>query len=207
MHPRREYEDRPLRRSDLKDDPIELFLEWYGEAREIVRRDPDAMTLATAGEDGMPSARIVLLRGIDPRGFAFYTNYEGAKARELDHNPRAALAIHWKELDRQVRIQGAVTRTSPEESDEYFASRPRPAQLAACISRQSEPVESRDALEKEWRAIESEFPSEVPRPAFWGGYRVEPQSIEFWQGRPGRLHDRFRYERTSGGRPVERLAP
>ena len=167
------------------------------------------MTLATATPDGQPSARMVLLRGFDARGFVFHTNYESRKAGELTRNPRAALVFYWAGLERQVRVEGRIERVSAEESDAYFAGRPRGSQLSACASPQSQLVDSREVLEQRAQELAVEYEGRpVPRPAIWGGYRVVPAAIEFWQGRANRLHDRLQYvPREGGGWRVERLAP
>jgi pyridoxamine 5'-phosphate oxidase len=166
------------------------------------------MTLATASGDGKPSARVVLLKGYDERGFVFYTNYEGRKASELEANPLCALLFYWGELERQVRIEGRASRISNEESDAYFTSRPRGSRLGAWASEQSRSVEDRNILEERVKALEAEYEGrEIPRPPFWGGYRVEPEVIEFWQGRENRLHDRLVYRRTGGRWKMERLQP
>jgi pyridoxamine 5'-phosphate oxidase len=167
------------------------------------------MTLATAGAEGVPSARIVLLKGLDDRGFVFFTNYESQKGEELEENPHAALVFYWAELERQVRITGAVEKTSREESETYFATRPRIAQIGAWVSEQSTVIESRRVLEDQFTALEQWYEGqEIGPPPHWGGYRVEPEIIEFWQGRPGRLHDRLRYVRTGETAwEIERLAP
>ena len=166
------------------------------------------MTLATATPDGRPSARVVLLKGFDERGFVFYTNYEGRKSTEIEANPRAALVFYWGELERQVRVEGRVSRVPDEESDAYFAERPRGSQLGAWASEQSRPVRDRGALEERLRELEGEYGGrEVPRPPFWGGYRVEPETMEFWQGRENRLHDRLRYHRAGELWRRERLQP
>jgi len=200
--------DRPLRRRDLHPDPIRQFEAWLEAARRTEEEHATAMTLATAAPDGSPSARTVLLKGFDERGFLFFTNYESDKARDLEANPRAALLFHWRRVERQVRIAGPVARAGDEEeADRYFASRARASQLAACISRQSRPVASRRELEEELARLASRYPDEVPRPAFWGGYRVRAERIEFWQGRPGRLHDRFVYVARGASYRVSRLAP
>lgn len=198
-----------LREDDLPPDPIALARRWFEEAQAAGVEQPDAMTLATATPDGRPSARAVLLKGIDARGFAFYTNYESRKARELDANPRAALVLLWVPLQRQLRVTGAVARLSAEESDAYFATRPRGSQLGAWASAQSRPLPDRVALERRWAALDERWVgAAVPRPPHWGGYRVEPDEIEVWQGRANRLHDRFAYARTAdGGWRRERLAP
>jgi pyridoxamine 5'-phosphate oxidase len=206
---RKEYTRAGLRESDADPDPIEQFRRWFDETLAADLHEPNAMTLAAAAPDGRPSARIVLLKGFDERGFVFYTNYEGRKGWELETNPYAALVFYWGELERQVRIEGRVSRVSEEESDAYFAGRPRGSQLGAWVSEQSRPVRDRGSLEERLRELEAEYEGrEVPRPPFWGGYRVEPEIIEFWQGRENRLHDRLRYRRSeSGGWERERLQP
>jgi pyridoxamine 5'-phosphate oxidase len=205
---RREYARAGLRESDAEVDPIEQFRGWFDEALAANLHEPNAMTLATATPDGRPSARVVLLKGFDERGFVFYTNYEGRKARELEINPLCALAFYWGELERQVRVEGRAGRISDEESDAYFAGRPRGSQLGAWASEQSRPVRDRGALEVRLRELEEEYEDrEVPRPPFWGGYRIEPETIEFWQGRENRLHDRLRYRRSNGHWRRERLQP
>jgi pyridoxamine 5'-phosphate oxidase len=205
---REEYTRAGLRESDADPDPIEQFRGWFGEALAADLHEPNAMTLATATADGRPSARVVLLKGFDERGFVFYTNYGGRKSRELEANPRAALVFYWGELERQVRVEGRVSRVPDGESDAYFAGRPRGSQLGALASEQSRPVRDRGALERRLRELEGEYEGrEVPRPAFWGGYRIEPETIEFWQGRENRLHDRLRYRRSEGGWKIERLQP
>ena len=205
---RGEYTRAGLRESDVDPSPIDQFRGWFGEALAADLHEPNAMTLATATPDGRPSARVVLLKGFDERGFVFYTNYEGRKSRELEANPRAALLFYWGELERQVRVEGRVSRVPDTESDAYFAGRPRGSQLGALASEQSRPVRDRGALERRLRELEGEYEGrEVPRPAFWGGYRIEPETVEFWQGRENRLHDRLRYRRSEGGWKIERLQP
>jgi pyridoxamine 5'-phosphate oxidase len=205
---REEYTRAGLRESDADPNPIEQFRGWFGEALAADIHEPNAMILATASPDGLPSARVVLLKGFDERGFVFYTNYEGRKSRELEANPRAALLFYWGELERQVRVEGRVSRVPDRESDAYFAGRPRGSQLGAWASEQSRPVRDRGALERRQRELEDEYEGrEVPRPPFWGGYRVEPETMEFWQGRENRLHDRLRYRRSRGGWEIERLQP
>ena len=205
---REEYTRAGLRESDADPDPIEQFRGWFGEALAADLHEPNAMTLATATPEGRPSARVVLLRGFDERGFVFYTNYEGRKARELEINPYCALVFYWGELERQVRIEGRASRVPDEESDAYFEGRPRGSQLGAWASEQSRPVRDRGALEARLRELEAGYEGrEVPRPPFWGGYRVEPETIEFWQGRENRLHDRLRYRRSDGLWRRERLQP
>jgi pyridoxamine 5'-phosphate oxidase len=205
---RKEYIRAGLDESDADPDPIEQFRKWFDEALAADLHEPNAMTLATATPDGKPSARIVLLKGFDARGFVFYTNYEGRKGRELAENPRAALVFYWGELERQVRVEGRVWRVLEEESDAYYASRPRGSRLGAWASAQSRSVERRELVEERLRELEREYTGrEVPRPPFWGGYRVEPEEIEFWQGRENRLHDRLVYRWSSDGWRIERLQP
>jgi len=190
-------------------DPIILFREWFAAAIASGSRLPESMTLATATADGKPSGRVVLLKQVDHDGFVFYTNYRSAKAKELDDNPQAALVFYWVGLDRQVRVEGRVTRVSAAESDEYFKTRPRESQLGALASPQSETIESREVLEQRLRALEEEYrEKEVERPAHWGGYRLKAERIEFWENRPGRLHDRIAYDLQSDGLwTIKRLAP
>jgi pyridoxamine 5'-phosphate oxidase len=197
-----------LRRDDLVPDPLEQFRQWYGEAAEAVDV-PEAVALATATSDGAPSVRMVLLKGFDERGLLFYSHYTSRKGRELEANPQAALLFHWRPLGRQVRIEGRVERVSEEESDAYFATRPRDAQLGAVASRQSDPLESRAELYERLAELEGDLGGgPVSRPATWGGYRLTPIAWEFWQHGESRLHDRFRYEPTSSGEwRIERLFP
>ncbi len=198
-----------LTEDDLLPDPIALVRRWFADAEAAGIEQHDAMTLATATPDGRPSARAVLLKGIDARGFAFFTNYESRKARELDANPHAALVLLWIPLQRQVRVVGTVERLGAEESDAYFGTRPRGSQLGAWASQQSRPLPDRAALEARWASLDERYGgAAVPRPPHWGGYRVEPDEIEVWQGRANRLHDRFAYARTpDGGWRRERLQP
>jgi pyridoxamine 5'-phosphate oxidase len=200
--------DRPFRRADLLDDPLELFHSWLEDARGMGAPMPEAVALATATPDGAPSARMVLLKRADERGFVVSTNYDSRKADELAANPRAALLFHWHASGRQIRVEGCVERTSAEESEALHRNRPRASRLAAWASRQSDPVEGRDALDTAYAAREREFEgTDVPLPPFWGGFRLVPDVYEFWQHRENRLHDRFRYVREHGGWRVERLAP
>ena len=189
--------------------PIELFRQWFTEALGCGARLPESVTLATANSEGKPSARVVLLKGVDDAGFVFYTNYLSRKARELAENPQAALVFYWSQLDRQVRVEGRVEQVSSQESDDYFQTRPRESQLGAIASPQSAVIESRRFLEERFREIEEQYgDGPVERPASWGGYRVVPERIEFWQNREGRLHDRIFYERLADGSwTIQRLAP
>jgi len=206
---RREYALARLDERDVSHDPMVEFARWFAEAQEAQVPEPNAMTLATAGADGTPAARIVLLKGFDQRGLVFFTDYRSSKGAELEANPRAALVFFWGELERQVRITGPVSRTSAEESEDYFRSRPLGSRLGAWVSHQSRVIPSRAMLEDGLRAVEARFgDGDVPLPGHWGGYRVEPAAVEFWQGRPSRLHDRIRYRRGTSGRwVVERLSP
>lgn len=206
---RREYARARLDETDVSHDPLVEFARWFAEAQEAQVPDPNAMTLATATADGAPSARIVLLKAFDERGFVFFTDYRSRKGGELETNPRAALVFYWGELDRQVRITGGVSPTSQEESERYFRSRPLGSRLGAWASHQSRVIPGRVALEADLREVEARFPDgDVPLPEHWGGYRVVPDAIEFWQGRESRLHDRIRYVRDGGQRwKVERLSP
>jgi pyridoxamine 5'-phosphate oxidase len=207
---RREYERAGLSEGELAADPVEQFRLWLDQAMAADPQEFTAMTLATADREGRPSARVVLLKGVDERGFVFYTNYESRKGRELQENPRAALVFYWGALDRQVRVEGTVERTSREESEAYFRSRPLGSRLGAWASPQSRPLSGREEIERRVEEAGRRFPEgEVPLPEDWGGFRVRPEEIEFWQGRRSRLHDRLRYVRSSSGDGwrVERLAP
>ena len=196
-----------LSREDLDPDPIAQFRRWYA-AAELEAVLPEAIALATIGEDGLPDARMVLLKGVDDRGFRFFTNRESVKGVQLDAAPGAALIAYWRELDRQVRARGAVERLSDAESDAYFASRPRDSQLGAWASPQSTPLQSRAELDRRLAEAEDRFDDgEVERPPHWGGYLLRPLAIEFWQGQVARLHDRFRYSRDGEAWLIERLAP
>jgi pyridoxamine 5'-phosphate oxidase len=196
-----------LNEADVSADPYTQFQRWFDEALRAELPMVNAMTLATVGADGAPSARIVLLKGIDHNGFVFYTNYMSRKGRELAGNPRAALVFHWTDLEREVRIDGCVEKVTAAESDEYFASRPLGSRHAAIASPQSEVVASRAVLEARFNAAAADHGEAAPRPTHWGGYRVLPTSIEFWQGRPSRLHDRLLYTRQDDRWTIVRLAP
>jgi len=205
---RQEYTRTGLYKSDVAADPIEQFRRWFDETSNASLHEPNAMTVVTATPDGHPSARVVLLKGFDECGFVFYTNYEGRKATELESNPRCALLFYWGELERQVRVEGTAERITPEESDAYYASRPRGSRLGALASAQSRPIEDRATLERRLGDLEREYEGrEVPRPSNWGGYRVVPETIEFWQGRENRLHDRLIYRRDDRGWKLQRLQP
>lgn len=208
---RQEYAETTLTQNDVADDPIEQFRNWFDEVLDAGLEEPNAMTLATAAPNGTPSARIVLLKGLDERGFHFYTNYDSRKGTELSQTPHAALTFWWAPLERQVRIEGEVERMPEEESTKYFHRRPRGAQLGAWASPQSRVVASRTELEQNLEEIKAKYEdqAEIPRPGHWGGYVVRPTQIEFWQGRPNRLHDRLRYRWTDEDNDwiLERLAP
>lgn len=206
---RKDYQQQTLLESTSPLHPIELFTQWWNDAEKAAIDERNAMTLATASPEGVPSARIVLLKDYDDKGFVFYTNYNSFKGLEMKENPRACLVFFWKELERQVRITGIVEKTSTEESDAYFQSRPIGSRIGAWASQQSEVIADRDWIEsneKKWaEAFEGK---EVPRPEHWGGYRVKPVNIEFWQGRPSRLHDRLNYHLNNEGKWIrERLSP
>ena len=197
-----------LRKGDADPNPIKQFARWFAAANDAGIAETDAVTLATATRDAAPSARIVLLKKFDERGFVFFTNYESRKAKELDENPRACLVAYWLPVKRQVRIEGTVERISATESDEYFSSRPLGSKLGAWASNQSEVIDSRDILNQRYQQTSAQFGEDVPRPPHWGGYRLRPDRIEFWQGRDNRLHDRLRYSlQTDGSWLVERLGP
>ncbi len=208
---RREYNFSGLRRADLEANPIAQFQKWFAQAETALAKnqlDVNAFTLATADKNGFPSARIVLLKGLDERGFIFFTNYDSRKGRELTENPQAALNFFWPELERQVGVAGTVEKAARAESEKYFQSRPRGSQLAAWASSQSAAVPDRAVLEAKWHELETQFPNEIPTPENWGGFILRPQRIEFWQGRPSRLHDRFCYTRPADGAwKIERLSP
>lgn len=197
-----------LDETTIERDPIKQFQAWFNDAIEAKLPLPEAMTLATATPDGKPSARMVLLKQVDHAGFVFYTNYRSAKAEQLDANPYAALVFYWPQLDRQVRVEGSVERTSPQESREYFKTRPRESQIGAWASEQSEVISGREVLEQRAKELEDFYRDrEIECPEYWGGYRLKPERIEFWKSRVGRLHDRLLFERSGDGWTVTRLAP
>lgn len=205
---RREYARARLDEGQVSADPLAEFGRWFTQAQEAQVLEPNAMTLATATRDGIPSARVVLLKGYDERGFVFFTDYRSQKGTELEQNPQASLVFFWPELERQVRISGPVSVVSRDESEAYFQTRPRPSQLSTWVSSQSQVIAGRKLLEDAVKKVEGRFPGQVPLPPHWGGFRVTPETVEFWQGRESRLHDRLRYVRKKGGGwQVERLSP
>jgi pyridoxamine 5'-phosphate oxidase len=207
-HLRRSYEQAGLSREDMANNPLQQFRQWMEEAVKAGIREPNAMTLATTGADRWPDARVVLLKDLSADGFSFFTNYESAKGRQLAAAPQAALVFFWAELERQIRIRGTVSRLSREESAAYFQTRPRSSQLGAWASAQSTVLESREPLAAKLAEVEAEFAGrDVKMPAAWGGYRLAPMELEFWQGRESRLHDRFRYRREGMEWVIERLSP
>jgi pyridoxamine 5'-phosphate oxidase len=205
---RREYARARLDEAHVRPDPIAEFDHWFSQAREAEVLEPNAMALATATREGAPSVRLVLLKGYDSRGFVFFTDYRSRKGMELEQNPQAALVFYWGELERQVRIEGRVEHTTPQESESYFRTRPRGSRLGAWVSHQSRVIPSRDQLEHGLRSVNALYPADdIPLPPHWGGYRLRPEKIEFWQGREDRLHDRIRYVRDGDGWRIERLSP
>ena len=206
---RKDYQQKMLSEKDVKKTPLEQFTQWWDEAIQSEIEEANAMTLATASANGLPAARIVLLKGYDEKGFVFFTNYESFKGMQLLENPRACLVFFWKELERQIRITGLVEKVSKEESDEYFYSRPEGSRIGAWVSPQSQVISNREWLESNEIKYQQQFEGkEIKRPPHWGGYRVKPISVEFWQGRPSRLHDRIQYMMQEDGNwTIERLAP
>jgi pyridoxamine 5'-phosphate oxidase len=205
---RRDYTLEALVEAHANPDPFGQFQHWFEAAVQAELPEPNAMTLATIDAEGFPAARIVLLKDFDPRGFVLFTNYNSHKGQELSQNPKAALVFLWAELERQVRIQGTVEKITSEESDSYFYSRPHNSRLGAWASNQSEVIPNREVLDRQLEALKAEYEGkEVPRPPHWGGFRVKPQTIEFWQGRTSRLHDRLRYRLTEGVWAIDRLSP
>lgn len=205
---RKEYSDRGLHRDELNPDPMAEFSQWFIQATELAVHEPNAMTLATVDETGMPWQRTVLLKYYDKDGFVFFTNYSSRKAKQIASNPKVSLLFPWITLERQVIVQGRAEKISTAESLRYFASRPRESQIGAWVSNQSEVITSRKFLMQKLAEVREKFQNgEIPLPSFWGGYRIVPETIEFWQGGPARLHDRFLYRRQEGGWNIERLAP
>ena len=203
---RREYLGEPLSEDSSEADPFRQFTRWFEQVRSL-EPDPTTMAVSTADRQGRPSSRMVLLKGVDERGFVFYTNYRSRKGQDIGQTRFASLLFYWRSLERQVRIEGKIAAVSDAESDAYFASRPLESRWSAVASPQSEVIDSRDDLEVRVAAVRQQYGDEVPRPAWWGGYRVVPSVVEFWQGRPNRLHDRLRYTAITGGWRRERLAP
>jgi pyridoxamine 5'-phosphate oxidase len=203
---RRDYSGDPLSETESDPDPFAQFTRWFEQVRDR-EADPTAFALATSTRDGRPSVRTVLLKGVDDRGFVFYTNYDSRKAHELDDTGRASMLFYWPSLVRQVRIDGLVEKVDDEESDAYFATRPVESRWSVYASNQSEVIDSRAALESRYQMARETYGKDIPRPSWWGGYRVIPAEFEFWQGRPSRLHDRLRYQRDASGWRRDRLAP
>jgi pyridoxamine 5'-phosphate oxidase len=205
---RREYARARLDEASVGADPFTEFARWFEEAVKAEVQEPNAMTLATASPEGTPSARIVLLKGFDERGFVFFTDYRSQKGTELDQNPRAALVFYWSELERQIRITGKASVTTREESEAYFRTRPRGSRISAWVSHQSQVIDTRKQLEDRVPELDRRYPGDdVPLPSYWGGFRLNPDAVEFWQGRTSRLHDRIRYTRMGDRWRIERLSP
>ncbi|MBN8825491.1 MULTISPECIES: pyridoxamine 5'-phosphate oxidase [unclassified Spirosoma] len=205
---RNEYTLNGLDRADVLPDPVAQFRVWFDAALQAKVPEPNAMHVSTVTNEGRPDGRIVLLKDVSDQGFTFYTNYESRKGRELTNHPFASLTFFYPELERQIRIEGRVEKVSNEDSDAYFSSRPRGSQIGAWVSHQSEVIGSREVLENRQRELETQFAGQaIPRPPYWGGFRVVPDAIEFWQGRPSRLHDRIRYSKVEGAWIIERLSP
>ncbi len=206
---RKEYSAKGLQRQDLGDDPIQLFERWFQQATELNIPEPNAMTLSTLASDGFPSQRTVLLKAFDQKGFTFFTNYHSRKAQHIEANPKVCVLFPWITLERQIIIQGVAEKISTAESLKYFITRPRESQIGAWVSNQSEVITSKKILLQKFEEIKSKFQDgEIPLPSFWGGYRIVPQTIEFWQGGPGRIHDRFIFTRTADSSwQIDRLAP
>ena len=204
---RRQYIKEKLSSKNVNEDPFKQFEKWFSESLKFEFVDPSAMTLATTTKEGKPSARVLLLKGFDSRGFVFYTNYKSRKGKEIEQNPFGCLLFYWDKLDRQVRIDGSIEKVSKEESEKYFNSRPYKSRLGAWASNQSSVIESRSVIVKEFIKYFIKYGKNIPLPPFWGGYRLIPNEFEFWQGRPNRLHDRIRYIKQKKGWKIERLAP
>jgi len=204
---RKDYGQHQLTGENSPVNPFELFTQWFNIAVEKNEVEANAMVLSSAGTDGRPSSRLVLLKDYSERGFVFFTNYRSRKSMQIESNPWVSLLFFWPSLERQVRIEGVASKVEPDESDAYFVSRPRESKLAAVISPQSQPLPDREYLEKKFNEAEGEYPDDIPRPSYWGGYRVTPVLFEFWQGRPGRLHDRLEYKYEKSVWIRQRLAP
>lgn len=204
---RRQYTKSSLTSKNVNKDPFKQFTKWFSEVMSSDFLEPNAMTLATSTPDGKPSARVLLLKGFDENGFVFYSNYKSRKGKELEKNPYASILFYWDKLERQIRIDGRVEKVTPEESDAYFQTRPYKSRLGAWASNQSSVIESRNEIVKQFLKYMVKFKQHVPLPDSWGGYRLVPDTFEFWQGRPNRLHDRIRYKKIKGGWKIERLAP
>ena len=204
---RRDYDKGGISRHDLNSNPFQQMAQWMDAAKQANSLDATAMTLATVDETGQPSARVVLLKHFNDQGFCWYTNYASRKGQQLEKNPKAALSFYWRELSRQVQIEGTVKKLSAAEADEYFHSRPLDSQISAAVSHQSQPVDSRQTMEQKAEQLKAQYKDQVPRPETWGGYLLAPHYFEFWQGRPNRLHDRFVYLLQDGVWEIQRLQP